>query len=197
MVGCIIIVNILEENFMHARHLLLNRSSMPRLVEPGPTPADMELFEAAALRVPDHMNLTPYQITVFRGDQRADLGDLYQATAEHEELGEQTIARAASLPMRAPLLLMVATQYQDHDKVPKHEQLASAACAAHAILQMAYTQGYGAVWRTGPYSESQFLKDQLGIPHEDIVAFLYIGTPAVPTPVKPAKDKKVFVEFSG
>ncbi len=182
---------------MHARYLLLNRSSMPRLIEPGPTPADMELFEAAALRVPDHMSLTPYQVVVFRDEKRAELGDLFRATAEYEDLGEQTVARAASLPMRSPLILMVTTQYQDHDKVPKQEQYASAACAAHAILQMAFTQGFGAVWRTGPYAESQFLKDQLGISDEDILAFIYIGTPAVPTPIKPAKDKKVFVEFSG
>lgn len=182
---------------MHARHLLLNRSSMPRLVEPGPTPADLELFEAAALRVPDHMSLTPYQVVVFNGEKRAELGDLFRATAEYEELGEQAVARAASLPMRAPLLLMVATKYQDNDKVPKQEQFASAACAAHAILQMAFTQGYGAVWRTGPYAESQFLKEQLDLGEEDILAFLYIGTAPVPTPIKPAKELKLFVEFNG
>ncbi|RUO44061.1 nitroreductase [Aliidiomarina taiwanensis] len=181
---------------MHARHLLLNRSSMPRLVEPAPTPADLELFEAAALRVPDHMSLTPYQVIVFRGEHLVELGDLFRATAEHEELGENAIERAASLPLRAPMILMVSTRYQEHKSVPRDEQLASAACAAHAIVQMAFTQGYGAVWRTGPYAESQFLKEQLGIAEEDILGFIYVGTPAVPTPIKPAKDKKIFFDYS-
>ena len=43
---------------MDALELLLNRSSMPRVVAPGPDQQQLELLEAAALRVPDHMNLT-------------------------------------------------------------------------------------------------------------------------------------------
>lgn len=182
---------------MDARHLLLNRSSMPRLTEPAPSADDLALFEAAALRAPDHMSLVPYQVLVFSGEKRLDLGDLYRAAAEYEELGEQTIARASALPLRAPLVLLVATKYQDHDKVPKHEQYASAACAAHAIVQMAFTLGYGAIWRTGPYAESQFLKEQLGLAEEDILGFIYIGTAAVDVPVKPAKEQKIFTEYLG
>lgn len=181
---------------MLAQDLLLNRSSMPRLKGPGPDSEALALLQKAALRVPDHLSLTPYKVVVFEGEARSELGDLFYATADYEELGAQAVARAAELPMRAPLVLMVVTQYQDHDKVPKTEQFASAACAAHAIVQMAHTLGYGAIWRTGPYAESQFFKDQLGYTTEDILGFIYIGTPAVDIPVKPEKDKVIFESYS-
>lgn len=182
---------------MEAKELLLNRSSMPRLVEPAPSDEDLALLEAAALRVPDHMSLTPYQVISFQGEYRAELGDIYQAAAEYEGFSDQAIAKAASLPLRAPLVLMVATNYQDNDKVPTEEQYASAACAAHAILQMAFALGYGAIWRTGPYAQSQFVKDQLELEDNDILGFIYIGTPAMDIPIKPAKDVTVFREYTG
>jgi len=177
---------------MHARHLLLNRSSMPRLIAPGPTPADLELLQAAALRVPDHMNLVPYQFFVLQGEELEKLGQVFQRAAQNENMGDQAVARAPELPLRAPLVFVLTTRYQSNDKVPRAEQFASAACAGHAVLQMAFVQGYGAVWRTGPYAESNTVKEALGVANEDIVGFIYIGTPAVATPIKPAKTETVF-----
>lgn len=179
--------------FMHARHLLLNRSSMPRLQAPAPTPADIELMKAAALRVPDHMSLVPYEFLLFEGEARVWLGDVFRAAATQENLGEQAVTRAPQLPLRAPLVMVVVTKYQEHPSVPFKEQFASAACAAFAVEQMAFTQGYGAVWRTGPYAESDTVKDALKVSKQnDILGFLYIGTPPVDVPIKPAKDADIF-----
>lgn len=176
---------------MHARHLLLNRSSMPSLTEPAPTPVDLEIFEAAALRVPDHKHLVPFRLISFQKDEQNVLGTIFQRAAEKENMGETAVARAQELPLRAPLLIAVVTQYKLDQGIPKVEQFATAACAAHAVVQAAFVQGYGAIWRTGPYAESKEVKAQLKCSDEDIVGFIYLGTPTTNIPTKPAKQHQV------
>ncbi|RUO36540.1 nitroreductase family protein [Aliidiomarina sanyensis] len=178
---------------MDAVTLLLQRSSMPRLDAPGPSPAVLEQLQAAALRVPDHMNLTPYQCLVFQGEGLAELSEYFSAVAQLEGLGEAECSRAPKLPLRAPCVIVMQTCYVDEPKVPRQEQYASAACAMMAMQQMAYALGLGAIWRTGIYAESEHMKQALGMRIEDdIVGFLYVGTPSVPTPIKPAKEKSIF-----
>ncbi|RUO22351.1 nitroreductase [Aliidiomarina iranensis] len=178
---------------MDALDLLLTCSSMPRVGAPGPNSDQLSQLEAAALRVPDHMNLTPYKCLIYQGAELQNLSELFAATAKLEGLTEAEQARAPQLPLRAPCIIVVVTQYQEHPKVPRQEQYASAACATMAMQQMAFAQGLGAVWRTGVYAESEHMKAGLGISsEEDIVGFLYIGTPAVPTPIKPQKQKSIF-----
>ena len=179
---------------MDALELLLNRSSMPRVVAPGPDQQQLELLEAAALRVPDHMNLTPYECTVYQGEQLQRLSEIFTAVAGLEGLSDAEQSRAAQLPLRAPCLLIVSTRYVEEPKVPRQEQYASAACAMMAMQ----TNGVclrtgGSLGRTGVYAESDHMKEALGIAlTDDIVGFLYVGTPAVPTPIKPKKEKRIF-----
>lgn len=178
---------------MDALDLLLNRTSMPRLNAPGPDARTLELLEKAALRVPDHMALTPYRCEVFSGERLQRLSEIFAAVARLENLPEGEQQRAPQLPLRAPCVIAVVTDYVVHAKVPRHEQYASAACATMAMQQMAFALGLGAIWRTGVYAESEHMKAELGIHLDnDIVGFLYIGTPAVPTPIKPEKVRSVF-----
>lgn len=178
---------------MQAVDMLLTRSSMPRLVAPGPTSEQLQLLQQAALRVPDHMNLTPYRCFVYQEQSLPALAELFSAVAKLENLPAAEQERAALLPLRAPCIVVVVTDYQDQPKVPNLEQYASAACATMAMQQMAFSLGLGAVWRTGVYAESDHMKAALNIhPQNDIVGFLYIGTPAVPTPIKPAKEVALF-----
>ena len=179
---------------MDAIELLTTRSSMPRLIEPAPDRESMQIIQRAALRVPDHMALTPFRCDVVEGEQLVELGKLFEQAA-HRDCGftDQDKVRAAQLPLRAPMLIVVSTEYQIHDKVPRWEQLASAACAAMAMQQACFALDYGAIWRSGPYCESPTVKAGLNIDAENqIIGFLYVGTPAVPTPVKPEKEACIF-----
>jgi len=174
---------------MDAIELLTTRSSMPRLIEPGPSTAQVEVLFKAAARAPDHMALMPYQFLVFDGERRHQLGQILAQAAEAKGLDAAQITQASQLPLRAPLVIAIAMAYQAHDKVPRDEQFASAACTALLMQQAAVAQGLGAIWRTGWFAEDAGVKTALGLATEDaIVGFLYVGTPAVPTPIKPAKD---------
>lgn len=178
---------------MNAEELLRTRSSMPRLNEPGPTLEQLELIKAAAVRAPDHMGLTPYQFIVFEGKERRILADLYQQAARLNDFSETVIEQAGQLPFRAPQIIVSCLRYKEHKKVPRDEQLCSVACATHAMQQAAFAQNLGAIWRTGWMAESDLIKEQLGLAEEDaVVGFLYVGTPAIPTPIKPQKDASAY-----
>jgi nitroreductase len=64
-------------------------------------------------------------------------------------------------------------------------------------MQMAaFSLGYGAVWRTGDYSYNDLVKSGLSINlDDDIIGFLYIGTPAKDVPIKPLKSIEHHVSY--
>ena len=180
---------------MDALDLLTTRSSMPRLIEPAPTPIQLDIIRQAAIRVPDHMNLSPYRFIEFLGADRKILADIYQQAARFNDFSDERVEQAGQIPFRAPLIIASCQRYVDNDKVPRHEQFASVACATMAMQQACFAQGLGAIWRTGWLAEDDYVREQLGCgPDDEIVGFLYIGTPAVPTPIKPAQDPSAFFQ---
>lgn len=181
---------------MQAFELLTTRSSMPRLQAPAPSTEQLQLMFRAAARAPDHLQLMPYRFIVFAESQLAELGHMFAQAAVEQQLSAQEIERAQQLPLRAPLVIVCIACYQAHDKVPQWEQLASAACATQLLQQAAFAQGLGAIWRTGWLTESEWLRQQLNLNvDEAIIGFMYVGTPAVPTPTKPDKDWSGKVRF--
>ncbi|MGQ4275943.1 nitroreductase family protein [Pseudidiomarina sp. E22-M8] len=180
---------------MQAIELLTTRSSMPRLIEPGPSPAQFELLQRAAARAPDHMALMPYRFVVYTGAARQRLGAIYRGAAEAKGLSEDACLQASQLPLRAPMVIACLMDYSTNEKVPRDEQFASAACATLLMQQAAFAQNLGAIWRTGWFAEdTQVLRELGGKSDDAIVGFLYVGTPAVPTPIKP--EKAIAEKFS-
>ncbi|CCQ12059.1 Protein ydjA [Pseudoalteromonas luteoviolacea B = ATCC 29581] len=166
---------------MNAIELLLERQSDARLIEPGPNAQQLEIIQKAALKVPDHGGLRPWHFIVVAGESKNTLGDWFFEAATKEAFGERTIERAKSLPHRSPMLIIaIAKTVPNHSKVPWLEQVESAACATFAMQQAAFAQNLGAVWRTGEFATSKVIKEKLALAdHDEIVGFLYIGTPEV------------------
>ena len=65
------------------------------------------------------------------------------------ELPEARLTKLRRMPRRAPMILVAVAVTQEHPKVPVGEQLITAGCAAHAVVQAAFAQGIGAMWRSG------------------------------------------------
>ncbi|MFS1704031.1 NAD(P)H nitroreductase [Alteromonas sp. AMM-1] len=171
---------------MDALTLLLNRRSQPRLSAPAPQGDALENIKQAALRAPDHAGLTPWQFLVIEGKGLDKLGTLFEQSAIDNDKSEREIQRAPQLPERAPMIIVIATQYKEHEKVPQNEQFASAACAAMAMQMAAVAQGFQGIWRTGDYAHCSIVKAGLGIAEQDeIVGYMYLGTPSQDLPEKP------------
>lgn len=181
---------------MQALDVLLNRVSVPRLLEPAPTAEQREVLFAAAMRAPDHGHLQPWRFLTVEGTAREQMGELLAEAAklQDSEVSEAAMDKARNGPLRAPLVVVVIARLQDHVKYPKSEQLLAAGCAAHGILLAAYAQGIGAVWRTGDLVYSSHVAKGLGLAEgEEVIAFLYLGTPQKAPRVAEKPDLNEFV----
>lgn len=174
---------------MNAQELLTTRQSTPLLSEPAPNKGQLDFLLEAAMRAPDHGGLTPWNFTVIQDQGLSTLSEIFTSAAEIANKPEALIEKAQKMPFRAPLIIMVSTRYQSHNKVPESEQLIAAGCCAHAIQMAAFSLGYGAIWRSGDFCFDDYVKKQLNVNvSDDIVGFIYIGTITKEEKLKPPKD---------
>lgn len=165
---------------MQALDALINRVSVARLGEPAPSGEQRELLFRAALRAPDHGQLRPWRFLTVEGEAREALGELFARAqcVRDPQTPAALLDKARAMPLRAPLLIVVIASPKAHPKVPESEQLLAAGCAAHGLLLAAHAQGIGAIWRTGELTGDATVKAGLGLAaHEQIIGFLYLGTP--------------------
>ncbi|TKB44880.1 NAD(P)H nitroreductase [Thalassotalea mangrovi] len=181
---------------MTALELLLTRFSNPNLTEPAPSGLVLENILSAAMAVPDHGGLSPFSINVIKGDGLDRLTTaLVKATKAMTEESFK-IEKATKMAFRAPMIIVVSTCYQEHPKVPKHEQMITAGCALQAMQMACVAQGYQGMWRTGDLASHPIVKDALGVSAEnDIVGFLYVGSSAREIPEKRRRDYLEKVTF--
>ncbi|WP_339010552.1 NAD(P)H nitroreductase [Aeromonas popoffii] len=163
---------------MDALTLLLNRHSCGRLADPAPSGEVLDNILKAGLRAPDHGTLTPWQFILFEGEGRERLGNLLAEAARARGEDDDSVKKCSEAPLRAPLLVAVATRYQAHPKVPKLEQELSAGCALMAMQMAAQAQGFNGIWRSGWFIFDERVNEGLGLaPEDQLVGFLYLGTP--------------------
>ncbi|EOD55178.1 NAD(P)H nitroreductase [Aeromonas molluscorum] len=163
---------------MDALTLLLNRHSCARLTLPAPGGEALDNILKAGLRAPDHGTLTPWQFILFAGEGRERLGTLLGEAARLRGDDDDSISKSEQAPLRAPLVVAVASRFQDHPKVPRLEQELSAGCALMAMQMAAQAQGFNGIWRSGWFIFDQHIRQGLGLAEQDqLVGFLYLGTP--------------------
>jgi|TARA_R110002050_G_scaffold77806_2_gene165930 nitroreductase len=185
-----------KERILDATQLLLTRQSTPRLIAPAPNAEQLTLLLNAAARVPDHGALNPWEFIIAIDDGLAKLADIFVDAAKITGADEAFLAKVANMPYRAPMVITVVAKTQVHDKVPILEQQIAAGCATMAMQQAAFAIGLGAVWRTGDFAFDANVHQQLGLSKQDqIVGFLYVGTPAVTAPIKPLKEGQQFARY--
>ena len=181
---------------MNSIDLLLNRQSNPFLTEPSPSKEQLDIILKAGMKAPDHGGLMPWRFIIAEKSGLTRLSDVFESVAKEVTDDEAKITKAKNMPFRSPMIIIVTTQYQEHNKVPKQEQLITAGCATHAMQMAAFAQGLGAMWRTGDFSYNAKVKQALNIEFDqDIVGYLYLGTVKKDLPAKVAKDYDDFVEY--
>jgi nitroreductase len=151
------------------------------LREPSPTAAEVDTLLTVAARVPDHGKLAPWRFIVFEGEARQRASKIIATVfaANRTDATEDQIAFERQRLLRAPLVIAVVSRAAPHVKIPEWEQLMSAGAAAMNLVTAAYGLGYAASWLTEWYAYDRAVIDKFGLaPHERIVGFVHIGTPA-------------------
>ena len=179
---------------------LLSRRSISKLTSPHPSRDEMKDVYQAALRAPDHAWLRPWKFIEVTGESRKKLAKAFIASSKKtEDIDEERETKIASLPLRSPMIIVVIAKINfDKPNVPRLEQIQSTAAAAQNILLALHDKGYGAYWRTGKYSteRNEHISKELSLhDNDEVLGYLYVGTPEVENPKIPELENKDFVTF--
>jgi nitroreductase len=177
---------------MDAYEALVSRSSALELGDPGPDETAEQKIVAAALRAPDHGRLRPWRFISIQGAGRESFGEILAASLRRRDPNApaDVLGRERQKALRAPLILVGAANIVENPKIPAIEQLLSTAAAVQNIMLASQALGYGAMWKTGEAAYDDQVKEALGLkPTDQIVGFVYIGTPKTmpkaPPPIEP------------
>jgi len=168
---------------MEALPAIHARRSISHLSAPAPTDDELVTILTAATTAPDHGSLRPWRFVVLEGEAKDAFGPVLAAATEaaYRDAGREPepakVEKDRHKMDRAPLMVVVACDYQPSEKVPRPEQFAAVAAAVQNACLAATALGYAAMWRTGPNATNPHVKAALGLAADaDIVAFLYLGT---------------------
>jgi nitroreductase len=189
---------------MDAIEALMNRNSVPAklLNEPAPEGKELEEILETGMRAPDHAGLKPWRFLIIRGEARERLGDVMAEAMARCDItaGPERLDDQRKKPLRSPLIIAICAEVTpNHPKAPEIEQIITVSAAAQNILNAAHAKGYGGIMLTGPAAHDEYVKGALGLEKKDqIICFLYLGTPQGEVRAKPRPAAMDFVvEWTG
>jgi nitroreductase len=173
-----------EENeaFAVVRALIGSRQTVlpKRLVEPGPTPAQLDALWALAAAAPDHGLLTPWRFIVVPAAQRQRLGEVFARalTDRDAQATSGQLAQAREKAHRAPLLMIAVACLGPRDPdTPMLERLVSMGAAIQNLLLGAHAMGFGAGLTSGQAMASPRLRELCRLGEGEVpVCCVNIGT---------------------
>ena len=128
---------------MDAFDAITDRRSISRLVDPGPTPAEIATLLGAAVSAPDHGKARPWRFVVFTGEDRSRFGDILEASARHlaevagEPLDEARADKERRRFLRAPVVVAVLCRMQARRVLQAEQRDAVAAATARCLDEAA------------------------------------------------------------
>lgn len=178
------------------------RRSIPafQMSEPGPGRSEIEEALRLATRVPDHGKLAPWRFIVYRGDERARLGEelLKLALEAKPDLSEEMINVERNRFTRAPVVVAVISTAAPHVKIPEWEQQLSAGAVCLNLILAANALGYVANWLTEWFAYDQRAWPLLGVREgEKVAGFIHIGSSDFPPVERPRPDLAEIVCWTG
>ena len=165
---------------MDAIKNLLTRNSVSKLTNPHPSTDEMNLVYKAALRAPDHAWLRPSKFIEVTGKGLDKLSKIFTNYIKdiNDDLNDLIIQKYKNAPYRAPMIIVLITNIEEHPKVPAIEQMLSTATAAQNILLALNALNYGAIWRTGKVSLNNEISKYFNLDkNSKILGYIYVGTP--------------------
>lgn len=163
------------------------RRSIGKMTEQEPTREQIGRLLEAATHAPNHHKVEPWKFFVLADRARTELG-VVMAEALAARMEETTSEKAQAILnkernklLRSPVVIVVAAERPRLPTVIEVENIAAAAAAVQNMLLTAEEMGLACMWRTGDAAYDAQVKKWLGLsPEEHIVAFVYVGYPAIP-----------------
>lgn len=180
------------------------RRSIGKVKADLPPREKIEHMLEAATYAPNHHTVEPWRFIVLAGKAREPLGQLMEQSLRAKmletgsEKAQAALAKERNKPLRAPVLIAVASLRPDNPKVVDIENVAAVAAAIQNMLLVAEEEGLAAMWRTGDPARDPQVKAFFGLaPEEHIVGFVYVGYPAIPRPERTPTPHHAKTEWRG
>jgi nitroreductase len=170
------------------------------LPDPIARPCLEQMLEAANW-APSHGHTEPWRFTVFAGEARHKLGEVF-AEAYHLETPAERFDKAIMAFTRdrvllAPVWISIGMEPDTVKMMPEWEEISAVAMAVHNMHLMAYSRGLGCKWSSGAISRHPHVAQFLGLqPPAQLLGFLYAGKPAKAWPTgqrRPSAEKVTWV----
>jgi nitroreductase len=172
---------------MSVFEVITRRRSIGKMTAERPTREQIERILEAGTHAPNHHHVQPWKFFVLAGKARAELGEvmaealLARSGDLSSEKGQAMLAKERGKLLRAPVVIVVAAEYPREEKALEIENVEAVAAAVENMLLTAEELGLAAMWRTGDAAYDPRVKRWLKLTPEDhLVAFLYLGYPAIP-----------------
>jgi|SRR5581483_1275437 len=172
---------------MNVFEIIARRRSIGKMTAERPKREQIEQMLEAATHAPNHHHVQPWKFIVLAGDARAELGDvmaealLARGGDLNDEKGRALFLKERNKLLRAPVVIAVAAEYPRQGNALEVENIEAVAAAVENMLLVAEELGLAAMWRTGDAAYDPRIKQWLQLAPEDhIVAFVYVGYPAIP-----------------
>src|SRR5690348_3502067 len=172
---------------MHVFDVIKRRRSIGKMTGERPTREQIEQLLEAATHAPNHHKVQPWKFIVLAGNAREELGAV-MAESLANRLEETSSNKAQAVLnkergklLRSPVVVVVVAETPRQPKVLEIENIEAVAAAVQNMLLVAEEMGLACMWRTGDTAYEVRVKRWLGLQPEDaIVAFVYVGFPAIP-----------------
>ncbi len=169
------------------------RRSIGKMTEQRPAREQIETILTAATHAPNHHKVQPWRFIVLAGEARAALGEVMATSLAQrlERIGEPGVPfddkklallnKERTKFLRSPVVIVVVAERPQQSNVLQIENIEAVAAATQNMLLTAEELGLASMWRTGDAAYDPRVKQWLDLePDDHIVAFLYLGYPAIP-----------------
>ncbi len=184
--------------------IIQRRRSIGKMTEQSPTREQIERLLEVATHAPNHHKVEPWRFFVLASKARNELGEIMAtslAARLQTTMGEKTQAmldKERNKPLRSPIVIVVASEHSTVANVMDIENVEATSAAVQNMLLVAEEMGLACMWRTGDGAYDPHVKQWLGLSTEDaIVAFLYVGYPAIASTERQPAPFKVKTAWLG
>lgn len=169
---------LLLDTLAHRRSMGLSRLK--------PDPVDRHLIEMmleAANWAPSNDDTEPWRFTVYSGDGREALAEIWAASQEHEGGKEGARKRAYAAPVWISIEVEPKLDEDGNLVGVPEEELMAVSCAVNNMHLMASTLGLAGMWHSKGLSVDPKVAEGLGLTgHKRLLGFFMLGWPNIEWP---------------
>jgi len=172
---------------MQVLDLIKQRRSIGKMTDERPTREQIEILLEAATHAPNHHNAQPWKFIVLAGSAREELGAIMASSLADRleetssENAQARLNKERNKPLRSPIIIVVVSEAPKQPKVTEMDNIEAVSASVMNMLLTAEEMGLACMWRTGDAAIDPHVKQWLDLnPGDSIVAFLYVGYPAIP-----------------